>query len=304
MSSAKKSNTSKTAHVMNLLSRSRGGTSISTQTLSEAPAASQVPPPQMPVPTPPIIASMQSDLAVASKIKDALEASLMQEEALENHEGLFENEPALTPPEASSEDELPSSSSTQLEETAEAVAETEPSDQPDVEPSIKLTSPEEMPPQPVEISREDVPLDPVIPAETVPLSGVEREPVGASQDEDPEIQTHASENSYSSTDEPSNAVRPANTGDMAVIVNIMELLVEEMAAKYISLFGLCPCEQCRKDVIALALNHLPPKYVVMPKNNIRPRLAMYESRFNATITAQILHACKEVLENPRHDQAK
>ena len=95
-------------------------------------------------------------------------------------------------------------------------------------------------------------------------------------------------------------MKSPDPGDATVIVNIMEMLVEEMSEKYISLFGLCRCEQCRKDVIAMALNHLPPQYVVMPKNNIPPACDV-ESRFSASIIAQILFACKEVLENPRHD---
>ena len=83
--------------------------------------------------------------------------------------------------------------------------------------------------------------------------------------------------------------------------NIMQLLVEEKADQYMTLFGLCRCSRCRNDVLALALNQLPPKYVVMPVRELTPRLSIYEGRFNSAVTAQILRACKEVLEHPRHD---
>ena len=83
--------------------------------------------------------------------------------------------------------------------------------------------------------------------------------------------------------------------------NIMQLLVEEKADQYMTLFGLCRCNRCRNDVLALALNQLPPKYVVMPVRELTPRLSIYEGRFNSAVTAQILRACKEVLEHPRHD---
>ena len=83
--------------------------------------------------------------------------------------------------------------------------------------------------------------------------------------------------------------------------NIMQLLAEEKADQYMTLFGLCRCSRCRNDVLALALNQLPPKYVVMPVRELTPRLSIYEGRFNSAVTAQILRACKEVLEHPRHD---
>ena len=81
----------------------------------------------------------------------------------------------------------------------------------------------------------------------------------------------------------------------------MQLLAEEKADQYMTLFGLCRCSRCRNDVLALALNQLPPKYVVMPVRELTPRLSIYEGRFNSAVTAQILRACKEVLEHPRHD---
>lgn len=287
MSSAKESNTSKTAHVMNLLSRNRGGASIPAAA-GEAPAAPQAAPAQTSVPTPPIIASIQNDIAVASKIKDALEASLMQEAAIENH---------------AAEDMPPQSPPVQPEKSAEPAAETAAEKPLHTDPTA-VPAPLEEPPIPVvegleEESEEPTLSEPVIPDED-PLDSVEDEPDTALQEDALEIQTLPAETSCPA-DESSDAVKSPDPGDATVIVNIMEMLVEEMSEKYISLFGLCRCEQCRKDVIAMALNHLPPQYVVMPKNNIRPRLAMYESRFSASIIAQILFACKEVLENPRHD---
>lgn len=299
MSSAKESNTSKTAHVMNLLSRNRGGASIPAPAAGEAPAAPQPASAQTPVPTPPIIASIQNDIAVASKIKDALEASLMQEEAMENHAAPAAEEPALAPAAPAAEDAPPQSPPAQPEEPAEPAAETASEKPSHTEPAAVPASPEEPPAPVAEEPEEAAPSEPVIPDED-PLDSAEDEPDAVSQEDAPECQTPSAEAS-SPADERSDAVKTPDPGDATVIVNIMEMLVDEMSEKYISLFGLCRCEQCRKDVIALALNHLPPQYVVMPKNNIRPRLAMYESRFSASITAQILFACKEVLENPRHD---
>ena len=109
MSASKESNTSKTAHVMNLLSRTRANPAVeaAAQETAVQPAEAAVPPtpaavapapapapaesaPQSTPPTSPIIASLSSDHAISSQIKDALASSL---------EELAESEPAAeTPP--------------------------------------------------------------------------------------------------------------------------------------------------------------------------------------------------------------
>ena len=83
-------------------------------------------------------------------------------------------------------------------------------------------------------------------------------------------------------------------------INVMQVLVEEKAPKYIKMFGLCPCERCTEDVKAYTLNHLPSKYVVLEPNDRVPRLTVYEGKFASDITAQLLQACKVVMKHPHH----
>lgn len=83
-------------------------------------------------------------------------------------------------------------------------------------------------------------------------------------------------------------------------VNVMQVLVEEKAPKYVKMFGLCSCKRCLEDVKALTLNHLPPKYVVMAENEMIPKLTFYEGKYTSDITAQILKACSQVAERPHH----
>ncbi len=82
----------------------------------------------------------------------------------------------------------------------------------------------------------------------------------------------------------------------------METLVDEKAMKYIDMFGLCTCSRCVADVKALALNRLDAKYVVMRTGEEIPRISLYEGKFSAAVTAQLLSACKIVMESPRHDR--
>ena len=83
-------------------------------------------------------------------------------------------------------------------------------------------------------------------------------------------------------------------------VNVMQLLVEEKAEKYMQMFGVCCCERCQLDVKAFALNHLPPKYVFMGPDERVPRLTVYEAQYSSDITAQLLKACTIVHETPHH----
>lgn len=89
---------------------------------------------------------------------------------------------------------------------------------------------------------------------------------------------------------------PENPG----YINVMQVLVEEKAPKYIRMFGLCQCERCLADVKAYTLNHLPSKYVVIEKGDLIPRLTVYEGKFTSDVTAQLLQACKVVMERPHH----
>ena len=89
--------------------------------------------------------------------------------------------------------------------------------------------------------------------------------------------------------DPAPAPMPEPSPDDLVIVNIMESLVEAKAPRYISMFGLCPCERCTADVKALTLTNLQPAYVVLP-----------ESRYNSTVFAQLTRSCKLVMDKPRH----
>lgn len=89
----------------------------------------------------------------------------------------------------------------------------------------------------------------------------------------------------------------------ASYINVMQLLVEEKADEYMKMFGICCCDKCRVDVRAYALNHLPPKYVVLSQGERVPRLTVYESRFASDVTAQLIQACKKVMLTPHHTRA-
>lgn len=83
-------------------------------------------------------------------------------------------------------------------------------------------------------------------------------------------------------------------------VNVMQMLVESMAPRYVEKFGLCSCPRCLEDVKALALTNLGPKYTVFRASERVPMLTVYEKRYASQVAAELTKACNVVKANPRH----
>lgn len=281
------SSSSKTAHVMNLLSKSRGAEPAPEPAPPAEPSPSAAPrpapaeetlapveerpaPPAMPVeddpapqpepapaaepsrpaPTAPLLASLQADVAISAKIKDALETALEEEaEAAPPH--LTAAPPVLQRP-APPPPPVPAGRGPELAEELPGGYRPVPETEPVLLPEFQ----EEGEPEP----------------EPVPAPAPQPEP-------EPE------------------PVPPPAEGDF---INVMHELVEEKADKYINMFGLCNCPRCRSDVIAVALNHLPTQYVVMPRAEFTLRRSVYEGRYSTALISQLLWACKQVMDVPRH----
>lgn len=90
--------------------------------------------------------------------------------------------------------------------------------------------------------------------------------------------------------------------DEFICFNVMQALVEDKVDKYMKMFGLCTCNRCHIDVVALALSNLPPKYVVAKPHELIPRLSMYEQKFSVVVVTQVMSACRKVLDRPHHQR--
>ena len=91
--------------------------------------------------------------------------------------------------------------------------------------------------------------------------------------------------------------------DGSRMINVMEYLVSQKVEYYAHMFQLCCCPRCLADSMALALSRLPAKYVVLPEQSYRPMLSFLEAKLDSMVTAQVIYACKQVLEAPRHTQS-
>ncbi len=87
---------------------------------------------------------------------------------------------------------------------------------------------------------------------------------------------------------------------MAVLHNLMEETVLQAVNELMGKQNICQCEQCRLDVAAIALNNLPPRYVVTPGGASHSRADLLEVQKYVDVMGAIAKAIRLVKEHPRH----
>lgn len=302
----KDSNTSKTAHVMNLISRGRStkpqseeaaGTPSENTAQVKSPVVQPVTPPVSP-----IISIMNADAKASAVIKDALEESLIAELGSD----LLEDDAqasAVTLPLAAEtlaenashveHDAAPAAMESSAVQAAPAAVET---------PAVQA-GPAAMGSPVVQAAPAAV-EPPAVQAAPAAMETAEVEnSIPSAEPPMPEIPAKPVEDTSPKQDVPSAVPAPSHEKSTEIkiaYVNVMQILVEENVDKYMKMFGLCSCPRCRADVAALALTNLIPQYIVTPENELSFRMVIYENRYSAEVTAQILRACKIVSDSPRH----
>ena len=296
MAKKKVINTSKTAHVMNLISKNYDPASEAAQPTGEE-AATQTAPAQEenpavgsvtpaagtavslePVitdtPAAPTLPLLSADMEITAQIKSALE-ELVEEPAPiveESPDPAADEEPAPTaeesPDPAADKEPAPT-----VEESPDPAADKDPT--PTVEENSNATEGEE-------------------PAAAVEESPEEESPPSA-------LETAVAEESGPAFE---TAIPTQENEDENICINIMQELVEQNTDHYVKMFGLCTCSRGVADVKAIAMNSLVPQYVVAPRREAPFRVTIYHERFHGEVTAQILRACRIVMDNPRHGERK
>ena len=303
--SKKNAKSTKTAHVLNLLtapsaevestpavSEEAGGETVEQSAAAPAPVSRPLTPPILEV-------ARADDEQLSGQILQALEEEFPEGEALSS-------EPEAAVPTAEEPEAEETAHETEVPHEEEAVEEAPAAaaEEPEAEPQMEAEAREEpmtenlmeeaavdtaetltMPAMAGELG--DLPPEAMAAIEPEPLPEGERGyDLPVTMQENPEVLTHTAD------------VDPNDEG--LNYVNVMQILVEEKAPRYIQMFGLCPCRRCEMDVKALTLSNLVPKYVVMHKNEMVPMLTIYEGRYSSTIFAQLTRACKLVMDRPHH----
>lgn len=82
--------------------------------------------------------------------------------------------------------------------------------------------------------------------------------------------------------------------------NIMEDVVEEQYNAIKDRLDACSCEQCHSDIVALALNNLPPRYISTISGLTFSKVASAKVQFQADVQAALIRAAQIVKQSPRH----
>ena len=83
--------------------------------------------------------------------------------------------------------------------------------------------------------------------------------------------------------------------------NYTELLVKKTLEEYLPKSGLpCQCERCRADIMAFALNRLPPRYFVSLKGEVFTSLKAQTVPDKTRVLAEVISASQIVAANPSH----
>lgn len=90
---------------------------------------------------------------------------------------------------------------------------------------------------------------------------------------------------------------------MYELKNYAEVVITELATRLIPEYGLCRCDKCRLDVIALALNQLSPQYVVTEKGALLASADILVMQKSTDYLSAVLSAVRMVESSPRHETA-
>lgn len=85
------------------------------------------------------------------------------------------------------------------------------------------------------------------------------------------------------------------------VVNVTEIMAEEKVGEVISMMEACSCPRCVYDILALALNSLPTKYVTTDMGKQFIQLNSCKKQFETDVVSALIKACQIVKASPRHE---
>ncbi|MDQ2085286.1 late competence development ComFB family protein [Herbivorax sp. ANBcel31] len=88
---------------------------------------------------------------------------------------------------------------------------------------------------------------------------------------------------------------------MPQVKNYMEEVVFLVMKEISEDINVCTCEKCSLDILAIALNDLPPKYIVSEKGELYSKINALKQQFEVDVIAALTKAAILVKRNPRHE---
>ena len=96
-------------------------------------------------------------------------------------------------------------------------------------------------------------------------------------------------------------VRDALADRRLSVFNVVEIIANEKVADMMDRMEMCTCSKCTCDVLAIALNTLPTKYVTSHAGKQYFQLNSYKKQFETDVEIALMRACLTVKEAPNHD---
>ncbi|NMA79126.1 MAG: late competence development ComFB family protein [Clostridiales bacterium] len=84
------------------------------------------------------------------------------------------------------------------------------------------------------------------------------------------------------------------------LINMMEKFVQQKLDEMLESTDCCDCEDCKNDIMAVALNQLPAKYVNTAAGELFSKLDSITQQNSVDIDIALLKAINIVCRNPRH----
>lgn len=84
------------------------------------------------------------------------------------------------------------------------------------------------------------------------------------------------------------------------LINYSEVLVRERIDELLANNDVCDCQQCKLDIMALALNKLPPRYIVSEQGEVYSKVHSFTTQTIADVVGAIADAIYKVSRKPNH----
>lgn len=82
-----------------------------------------------------------------------------------------------------------------------------------------------------------------------------------------------------------------------VVEELVKLRTKEMFEKETE---MCTCERCFEDVVAVACNNLPPKYIATPTGEVFEKIKYAKLQKTIDVNTAVYKAMKQVRDEPHH----
>lgn len=86
------------------------------------------------------------------------------------------------------------------------------------------------------------------------------------------------------------------------VYNVVEIIANETIADVMERMDMCTCSKCTGDVLALALNSLPTKYVTSDAGKQYIQLDAFKKQFETDVEIALMKACMTVKSAPNHNE--